>query len=464
MSSPFDFAPSGSRRAFLQAGIGLGALSLADLLRAEAQSGIGASQKAVINIHLDGGPPHQDMIDLKPDAPVEIRGEFQPIATNISGISISELLPRLATIADKLVFVRSLVGSAGAHDAFQCQSGFLAKDLQPMGGRPAMGCVLSKLLGSTADIAPSFVDLMQGRPLVRNSARPGFLGPSYQPFRPDLSALFRRELEPGMVNELARRGENHAVSLALNPALTADRLTNRTGLLGELDRYRREVDASGMMDAMDRFTQQAVGILTSGRFAEALDLSREDPQMLARYTPQATGGDPGGTSDEPIAARKLLLARRLIEAGVRCVSVSFSDFDTHRGNFRRLRSLLPIVDHAIHALVTDLEERGRLQDVSIVAWGEFGRTPKINSSDGGRDHWPGVGMALLAGGGMRTGQVIGSTDRLAAVVRSRPVHYQDVFATLYHNLGLDLSQVRLTDLTGRPQHVLDRGEVLREVA
>ena len=464
MSSLFDFAPSGSRRAFLQAGIGVGALSLADLLRAEAQSGIGASQKAVINIHLDGGPPHQDMIDLKPEAPVEIRGEFQPIATNVSGISISELLPRLATIADKLVFVRSLVGSAGAHDAFQCQSGFLAKDLQPMGGRPAMGCVLSKLLGSTADIAPSFVDLMQGRPLVRNSARPGFLGPSYQPFRPDLSALFRRELEPGMVNELARRGENHAVSLALNPDLTADRLTNRTGLLGELDRYRREVDASGMMDAMDRFTQQAVGILTSGQFAEALDLSREDPAMLARYTPQVTGGDPGGTSDEPIAARKLLLARRLIEAGVRCVSVSFSDFDTHRGNFRRLRSLLPIVDHAIHALVTDLEERGRLQDVSIVAWGEFGRTPKINSSDGGRDHWPGVGMALLAGGGMRTGQVIGSTDRLAAVVRSRPVHYQDVFATLYHNLGLDLSQVRLTDLTGRPQHVLDHGEVLREVA
>jgi hypothetical protein len=333
-----------------------------------------------------------------------------------------------------------------------------------MGGRPAMGCVLSKLLGSTADIAPSFVDLMQGRPLVRYSARPGFLGPSFQPFRPDLSAMFRRELEPGMVNELARRGENHSVSLALNPDLTAGRLTSRTALLGEFDRFRREVDASGMMDAMDRFTQQAVGILTSGKFAEALDLGSEDPAMLARYTPQATVGDPGGTSDEPIAARKLLLARRLIEAGVRCVSVSFSDFDTHRGNFRRLRSLLPIVDHAIHALVTDLEERGRLQDVSIVAWGEFGRTPKINSSDGGRDHWPGVGMALLAGGGMRSGQVIGSTDSLAAVVRSRPVHYQDVFATLYHTLGLDLSQGRLSDLTGRPQHVLDRGEVLREVA
>jgi uncharacterized protein (DUF1501 family) len=219
-----------------------------------------------------------------------------------------------------------------------------------------------------------------------------------------------------------------------------------------------------MMDAMDRFSQQAVGILTSGKLADALDLTGEDPAILAKYTPaRLEATDPGGTSDEPIAARKLLLARRLVEAGVRCVSVSFSDFDTHRGNFRRMRSLLPIVDHALHALVTDLEDRGRLPDVTIVVWGEFGRTPKVNNSDGGRDHWPSVGPALLAGGGMRTGQVIGQTDRRGYAPVSRPVHYQDVLATVYHNLGIDLAGTRLMDLAGRPQHLLDQGQVIREL-
>src|SRR5262249_44148480 len=159
---------------------------------------IRSSTRAVINIHLDGGPPHLDMIDLKPGAPAEIRGEFKPIATRIPGFQVCELMPKLAGIADKFAFVRSLVGSAGAHDAFQCQSGFKAKDLQAVGGRPALGCVVAKLRGSTRDALPPFVDLMQGRPLVRNSARPGFLGPSYVPFRPDLSKMFARELEPAM--------------------------------------------------------------------------------------------------------------------------------------------------------------------------------------------------------------------------------------------------------------------------
>src|SRR5207249_1208502 len=168
------------------------------------------SAKAIINIHLDGGPPQMDMIDPKPEAPVEIRGEFRPIATKIAGLRVCELMPKVASIADKFAFIRSLVGSAGAHDAFQCQSGFPAKDLQTLGGRPALGSVVAKLRGSPADVAPSFVDLMQGRPLVRNSARPGFLGPSYQPFRPDISKMFARELEEGMKEELAARGADHS--------------------------------------------------------------------------------------------------------------------------------------------------------------------------------------------------------------------------------------------------------------
>src|SRR5436190_21094984 len=197
-----------NRREFLTAGaVGFAGLTLAGLLRAEAAAGIKSSTKAVINVHLDGGPPHMDTIDLKPDAPVEVRGEFKPIATRVPGFQVGELMPKLASIADKFAFIRSLVGSAGAHDAFQCQSGFAAENLRSLGGRPAFGSVIAKMRGSAADAAPAFVDLMQGRPMVRNSARPGFLGPVYTPFRPDISVMFARELQPAMQGELAHLGE-----------------------------------------------------------------------------------------------------------------------------------------------------------------------------------------------------------------------------------------------------------------
>jgi hypothetical protein len=453
-----------SRRQVLTAGAVGGGLSLARLLRAESAAGIGSSHKAVINIHLDGGPPHMDMIDLKPQAPSEIRGEFSPIATKIAGVQICEHLPKLAAAAEKLVFIRSLIGAAGAHDAFQCQSGFDAKNLANIGGRPAMGCVVGKLQASPGDAAPAFVDLMQGRPMVRNSSRPGFLGPSQQAFRPDISDLFERPLEQGMKGELTRRGASHATALSLSQELSLDRLHDRTNLRAGLDRLRSSLDQSGMMDALDSFSQQAVGILTSGRFAAAMDLSQEDPRVLDRYTLASDGEPPSTTSDRPDATKKFLLARRLVEAGVRCVSISISDFDTHASNFPRLRRLLPIVDHGLATLIADLDERGMLDDVSIVAWGEFGRTPTIDPKNGGRHHWPAVGMAMLAGGGMQTGQVIGQTDRRAAAAISRPVHYQDVFATLYHNLGINARATTVTDTTGRPQYLLERGEVLPELA
>jgi uncharacterized protein (DUF1501 family) len=452
------------RREFLTAGaLAVGGLTLADLLRAEAAAQIKSSEKAIINIHLDGGPPQMDLIDPKPDAPVEVRGEFKPIATKVVGLQIGELLPKVASIADRFAFVRSLVGSAGAHDAFQCQSGYPAKDLQPLGGRPALGSVVAKLRGSPKDDAPPFVDLMQGRPLVRNSARPGFLGPTYNPFRPDISKIFARELEPGMKKELAARGADHTIRLTLVDGLTPERLEDRARLLAGFDTLRRDLDATGNMEAMDRFTQQATNILTSGRFAAALDLGREPARVLERYTP-AVAADPDRfyTSEDAPSVRKLLLARRLVEAGVRCVSVSFSDFDTHSKNFPRMRQLLPLIDHGLHALVTDLEERGMLGDVSVVVWGEFGRTPKVNK-DGGRDHWPAVGPALLAGGGMKVGQALGATDRHAGAVVSRPVSYQDVFATLYHNLGIDAGATTLNDPNGRPQHLLDQGKPIREL-
>jgi hypothetical protein len=452
------------RREFLRAGaLGFCGLTLADLLRAEDAANIHSSERAIINIHLDGGPPQMDMIDLKPDAPVEIRGEFKPISTTLPGLQVCELLPKVASIADKFAFVRSLVGSAGAHDAFQCQSGYTAKELQSLGGWPTIGSVVARLKGTPRDVTPPFVDLMQGRPLVRNSARPGFLGPTYNPFRPDLSKMFARQLEPGMINELARRGADHGIKLTLVDGLTAEQLQDRTQLLAGLDTIRRDLDASGSMEALDRFTQQATNILTSGKFAAAMDLRQESPRVLERYTPPvSSGGERFYTSEDGTSIHKFLLARRLIEAGVRCVSVSFSDFDTHARNFPRLRQMLPLVDHGLHALVTDLEERGLLPLVSIVVWGEFGRTPKINKN-GGRDHWPAVSPALLAGGGMKVGQVIGATDRYASVVTARPVHFQDVFATLYHNLGIDPETTTVTDPTGRPRHVVEQGKPIREL-
>ncbi len=455
------------RRSFLKAGaLGFGALTLADVLRGEAAAGIRSSNKAIINIHLDGGPPQMDLIDPKPNAPSEIRGEFNSIRTKIPGLHLTELLPRLATHADKYVFLRSLVGADEKHDAFQCQSGFKEKELVGVGGRPAMGCVLNHLLDKSGDTAPGFVDLLQGRPVVRNSARPGFLGLTNGAYRPDISQMFPLALSTGMQAELNKQSYGRSDSLALSPGLTVDRLRNRVALQQSLDTLRRDLDASGSMAALDKFTQLSLGILTSGKFADAMDLSKEDPKVLDRYTPRIVApewtGVIGDTMESPKAAQKFLLARRLIEAGVWCVSLSIGDFDTHEANFPRIRYLGPLLDHALDTLVTDLDERGMLNDVMIVVWGEFGRSPRI-SANGGREHWPQVSMGIMAGGGLKTGQVIGSTDRYAAEAASRPVHYQDVFATLYRHLGIDARGTTIMDTTGRPHSLLDVGQPIAEL-
>jgi uncharacterized protein (DUF1501 family) len=452
-----------NRRSFLKAGVlGFGGLTLADMLRLEAASGVRSSNKAIINIHLDGGPPQMDLIDPKPDAPSEIRGEFASIRTKIPGLHLTELLPRLAARADKYVFLRSLVGANGNHNAFQCQSGFDEKDLASIGGRPTLGCVVNKLLGKSQDTAPGFVDLMQGRPFVRNSARPGFLGPTNAAYRPDISHLFPLALSVGMLAELEKQSFGRSEGLALTQGLTAGRLGDRVGLLRELDTIRRDVDNSGSMAALDKFTQLSLGILTSGKFAEALDLEKEDPKVLARYTPRIVMPAMRETMESPKCAQKFLLARRLVEAGVRCVSLSIGDFDTHEDNFTRMRYLGPLLDHALDTLVTDLDERGMLNDVLIIVWGEFGRSPKITAK-AGRDHWPQVAMGIMAGGGLKTGQVIGSTDRYAAEATSRPVHYQDVFATLYRHLGIDARNTNITDTAGRPHALVEVGRPVEEL-
>jgi hypothetical protein len=427
-----------SRRNFLKIGaLGMGGLALPELLRAEAQAGIRRSHKAVIMIYLPGGPPHQDMFDLKLEAPSEIRGEFKPIPTAVPGIQICEHLPRLASIMNKLVVIRSISDAIDDHSDFACLTG-RSKRNQPPGGWPSFGSVVSKLQGPTSPAVPAFVGLeprMQHRPY--NTSGPGFLGVSHGSFRPE--------------------GEGKG-DMTLN-GITLDRLADRRSLLSSFDRFRRDVDASGLMEGLDAFNQQAMGMLTSSRLLEALDYQREDAKTIESYGK----GDPKVRGDAaPRILEQFLVARRLVEAGARVVTVAFGFWDYHSNNFNLAREDLPMLDQGVSTLVEDLHQRGLDKDVSVVVWGEFGRSPVINK-DGGRDHWPKVSCALLAGGGMRTGQVIGATDRLGGEPSERPVPFGEVFATLYHNLGIDVTKATMTDLSGRPQFVVDGYQAMREL-
>ena len=425
------------RRAFLKiGGLAMGGLSLPQLLQAEAQSTGGRSHKAVIMIFLSGGAPHQDMYDLKRDAPVEIRGEFTPIDTVVPGIQICELLPRMAARMDRLAIVRSIVGSEGRHAAFQCLTGWPSQQ-QPQGGWPSFGSVVSKLQGALRPEVLPFISLspkMKGAGWA-DPGQPGFLGPAHAPFKPNADGQTEMVLKD----------------------ITLDRFGDRKTLLTSFDRFRRAVDAGGVLLDMDVYHKQALEILTSSRLADALNLEKEDPALRDRYgrgSPLPAGyGDAG-----PLLNDYLLAARRLVEAGVRVVTLAYGRWDwhgqPHGTNFENARDHFPVLDQGLSALLDDLEDRGLDKDVSVVVWGEFGRTPRINKN-GGRDHWPRVSSALLAGGGMRTGQVIGATNRLGEYAKDRPVHFQDVFATLYHNLGIDTNKATINDLSGRPRYLID---------
>jgi hypothetical protein len=423
------------RRDFLKiGGLALGGLSLPKILQAEAASGRPASHKGLIMIFLPGGPPHQDMWDIKVDAPAEIRGEFRPIATAVPGIEICEMFPRIAQNMRKFVPIRTIVGASGDHYAYQCLTGWNKRDRQPQGGYPSLGSVLSKAYGPVDEAVPPFVGLsprMGHMPWADNGPS-GFLGIAHAPFTPNAE------------------GKD---DLVLN-GITLDRLDDRRGVLTALDRFRRDADASGQLQGADAFTQQAFGVLTSSKLAEALNLDREDQKLRDRYGRGVNQlRDDGG----PRLVDNFLIARRLISAGARCVTLAFSRWDWHGANFRQGREDMPLLDQGVSALVEDLEERGMLDDVSVVVWGEFGRTPKINK-DAGRDHWPQVSCALLAGGGIRAGQVIGATNRLAEFASERPVHFQEVFATLYRNLGINTEHFTLRDLQGRPQFLVDQNK------
>lgn len=425
-----------SRRNFLRIGaLGLGGLSLPQLLAAEGSFKPGGRNphKAVIMIFLPGGPAHQDIFDLKMEAPREVRGDFRPISTNVAGIQICEELPLLAKLADRYTIIRSMVGAEDRHDAVTCLTGRHPRG-QPPGGWPCLGSMVSKIAGPADPSIPPFIGLApkMGHMEWADNGVPGFLGPAYAPLEPN---------KGGGKDDMVLNG------------VTLDRLADRRALLSSLDRFRRDVDASRMMEGMDAYNQQAFGILTSSRLVEALDLAKEDPKLVERYGK----GDPRNRDDGgPKLMEHFLIARRLVEAGARCVTLAFSRWDHHGDNGGALRQDLPLLDRGLSALLNDLHDRGLEKDVSVVVWGEFGRSPTINK-DAGRDHWPRVSCALLAGGGLRHGQVIGSTDRLGGEAASRPVQFGEVFATLYHALGVDVSKTTVTDLTGRPQFLVDNG-------
>ncbi|HVE39954.1 MAG TPA: DUF1501 domain-containing protein, partial [Planctomycetota bacterium] len=353
-----------SRRSFLRiGGLGLGGLALPQILAAQGQAPAptrsgGLGHKAVIMVYMPGGPPHQDMYDLKLNAPAEVRGPLRPIASNVDGIQICELMPRLARMMDKLVPIRSIVGAKDRHESFQCLTGRLNENL-PRGGWPELGAVVSHLQGPTGSTVPPFMALsprMQHRPY--NNGTPGFLGPAHAPFKPE------------------DEGRN---DLTLN-GVTLERLEDRKRLLASLDQFRRDADGQRMMDGLDAYTQQAFGVLTSSRLAKALDLSQESSGVRERYGTGTTAHQGDGA---PRLNAQFLLARRLVEAGVRCVTFSYSFWDWHGGNFENAKRNLPDFDQAMSALVTDLYDRGLDKDVTVIAWGEFGRTPQINK-DGGR--------------------------------------------------------------------------------
>ncbi len=429
-----------TRRTALRIGaLGMGGLSLPGLLRAEQASGIRQSHKSVIMIYLVGASPHQDMYDLKMGAPLEIRGEFRPIPTNVPGIDICEHMPYMAKIMDRCVPLRSVYGSPnGSHDSFICCTGRSFVN-QPPGGWPAIGPVVSKVSGAAHPAVPPFIGLApdSGHPPYGSPGLPGFLGVGHAAFRPSGPAQ---------------------ADMVLN-AISQDRLKDRSSLLQSVDRLRRDIDARGALKGIDDLNAQALGILTSGKLADAFDLSREDPAIVERYGK----GDKKNYGDgAPRNPEHFLLARRLVEAGARVVTLNFGRWDFHSQNFSEAKNThLPIFDRALSALIEDLHDRGMSDDVAVVAWGEFGRTPQINK-DAGRDHWPQVGGGVIAGGGFRTGQVIGSTDRLGAEIASRPVHFGEVHASLHRFIGID-PETKLHDLAGRPQYLIDGHKPLQEL-
>jgi hypothetical protein len=391
-------------------------------------------------VWLNGGPSHIDMYDLKPNAPAEYRGEFQPIRTNVPGLDICELMPLQAKIADKLALLRTLQYGEATHLPEEIYTGFLGS-----AQRPPFGSVVTRFRGAPRDL-PAYVSLGKriygtGGGNIAESEKPYSLGAAHGPLYVDSLESYQGKLE----NDVGVR------NLGRHADISLERLEDRRALLAAFDQEHRALDRRAEARDMDAFTARAFDLLTSRRAREAFDLEREPKHVRERYGPQLFNW-----------GKKLLTALRLVEAGVPVVMLQAGGWDTHYDNFGALRRLVPVLDRAIHSFVTDLHERGLDKEVLVIILGEFGRTPRISPAQkGGRNHWPETGFAVFAGA-VRAGQVIGETDSRAELPRTRRVRPQNVLATIYHVLGIDPRQ-QIPDLSGRPTALLDDGEPIAEL-
>jgi uncharacterized protein (DUF1501 family) len=424
-----------SRRTFLRVG-GLATLglSLAQLLQARENSPSPAKAKRCILLWMQGGPSHIDTFDPKPDAPAEIRGEFKSIATTLPGVQFSEHLPLLAKQTGKLAIIRGHDPKNGSHGVADhlMMSGHKFNASLPF---PCFGSVVAKERGFVDGMLP-FVQL--GRSIDRrfNGGIAGFLGDEFNPFEvhEDPSAKVFRVRDLALADEAERK-----------------RLDRRYRMLSDLETYQKTVELSaGAVKARDQFYEKAHGIITSPAAKKAFDIAAETDTVRDQYGRNQLG-------------QSMLLARRLIESGVQFVTVTDGGWDTHQNNFKSLKErLLPRVDQGLSALLEDLKERGLLEETLVVWFGDFGRTPKVNPT-AGRDHWSTAGVALMAGGGVRGGQVIGKTNPLAEYVVDQPVGPQDLAATIYTQLGVPLhTWYKAQD--GRPIELIPEGKPIKGIA
>ncbi len=439
-----------NRRNFVQAGVlGASGLALSDLLRLEATAaGDKTRRPSVIILWMRGGPSHIDMWDPKPNAPEEYRGEFGVSKTKVPGILLTDMLPKCGRIMDKWSIIRSLHHDNAGHSAGDqiVFTGYAPGPDPSANVMPSCGSIVSKQLGRQIPELPSYVMI----PRMVPGTGSAYLGVAHKPFE--------TQTDP------ASPGPFRMKNFELPNGITFDRVGERRQLLRDFDTIRREVDGSGQMKALDKFNAQAWEILTSSAARDAFDLDREPRHVRERY-----GFMPAfnpGASDRcgaPAWSQRILLARRLVEAGVRLVTVDLRWWDTHVLGFDSLRrGFLPRFDQAYSALIEDLDQRGLLDSTLVLAWGEFGRTPRVNKN-AGRDHYPRVFSAALAGGPVRGGRVVGTSDSKGAYPKNNPKKPQDVLATLYKHIGVDTS-VAYEDNTGRPHPVLSHGEPGEELS
>ncbi len=465
MNSDFNHGPI-SRRSFLSTGtLGLGGLCLSDVMRLRAAAGQPsvAPDTSVIFIWLAGGPPHMETYDMKPDAPSDYRGQFNPIRTNVPGIDVCELLPMHAKCADKYTLIRSIAHTFSDHGggSKRFMTGRLPKT--PTGtvnDSPAVGSIVAKMREHVDIGLPNYISGTNGsRSKVDTYAfGSAYLGPGYDPFNIGV--------DPSKPDFAIK-------NISLDQAM-AERLDDRLSLLKGFDRLRSKMDSSGVMDSMDKFSQQAINLMTNAKAHEAFDLSKEPKKLRERYGMHAWG-------------QRALLARRLVEAGssfvtmvmenpfvsgVKSPKLGFYNWDSHAVNcdlWVDARHRFPIYDQAVTALIEDLHDRRLTEKVLLVVTGEFGRSPKISRSETGKkglrwglEHWPQAMSVLVSGGGMQHGQVVGSTNAKGEHPDERPLTPNDLWATVYQHLGID-QNATILDHSGRPQFILPFGEPISEL-